>query len=180
MCVWLTGLPAAGKTTIAHALEDHGTRSGFLVAVVDGDDVRTRFGDDLGFSRDDRLLNAERITALARDALGDHELVIVASVSPYRQSREEARAALSPQALFSEIWVSTPLPVCEQRDPKGLYAAARAGDIVGVTGVDDPYEAPFSADLVVDSTTHDVAHVVQLIWAHLVERTPLRVAYAAR
>ena len=148
--VWMTGLPASGKSTVAAGLEARLLESGRSAYVLDGDNLRHGLNGDLGFSADDRAENVRRtaeVSALLADA---GVVVLVALVSPYRADRDAARAAHDRRGLpFLEVWVATSLEECERRDPKGLYARARAGEITGMTGVDDPYEPPESPDVVV-------------------------------
>jgi bifunctional enzyme CysN/CysC len=148
--VWMTGLPGSGKSTIAGGVEAALLGSGRSVYILDGDNLRHGLNGDLGFSADDRTENVRRtaeVSALLADA---GVVVVVALVSPYRADRDAARAVHAARALpFLEVHVATPLEECERRDPKGLYARARAGEITGLTGVDDPYEPPVAADVVV-------------------------------
>jgi adenylyl-sulfate kinase len=147
--VWMTGLPASGKSTVAAALEAKLVSEGRTAYVLDGDNLRHGLNGDLGFSAEDRAENVRRtaeVSALLADA---GVVVLVALVSPYRADRAAAREAHERRGLpFLEVWVSTSLEECERRDPKGLYARARAGELSGLTGVDDPYEPPEAADLV--------------------------------
>jgi adenylyl-sulfate kinase len=148
--IWMTGLPASGKSTVAAAVEARLLEGGRNAYVLDGDNLRHGLNGDLGFSADDRAENVRRtaeVSALLADA---GVVVLVALVSPYRADRDAARAAHDRRALpFLEVWVATSLEECERRDPKGLYARARSGDLKGLTGVDDPYEPPESPDVVV-------------------------------
>ena len=148
--VWMTGLPASGKSTIAAGVEATLLEAGRSAYVLDGDNLRHGLNGDLGFSAEDRAENVRRtaeVSALLADA---GVVVLVALVSPYRADREAARAAHDRRGLpFLEVWVATSLEECERRDPKGLYARARAGELKGLTGVDDPYEPPESPDVVV-------------------------------
>ena len=148
--VWMTGLPASGKSTIAGGVEATLLEAGRSAYVLDGDNLRHGLNGDLGFSAEDRAENVRRtaeVSALLADA---GVVVLVALVSPYRADREAARAAHDRRGLpFLEVWVATSLEECERRDPKGLYARARAGELKGLTGVDDPYEPPESPDVVV-------------------------------
>jgi adenylyl-sulfate kinase len=148
--VWMTGLPGSGKSTIAGGVEAALLGSGRSVYILDGDNLRHGLNGDLGFSAEDRTENVRRtaeVSALLADA---GVVVLVALVSPYRADRDAARAVHAARALpFLEVHVATPLEECERRDPKGLYARARAGEITGLTGVDDPYEPPVAADVVV-------------------------------
>src|SRR3954466_756077 len=147
---WLTGLPASGKSTLAAALEAQLLRRGRAAYVLDGDNLRHGLNGDLGFSADDRAENVRRtgeVAALLADA---GVVVLVALVSPYRADRAAAREIHAQRGLpFLEVHVATSLEECERRDPKGLYARARAGEITGLTGVDDPYEPPEAPELVV-------------------------------
>jgi bifunctional enzyme CysN/CysC len=148
--VWMTGLPGSGKSTIAGGVEAALLESGRSVYILDGDNLRHGLNGDLGFSAEDRAENVRRtaeVSALLADA---GVVVLVALVSPYRADREAARAVHDARGLpFLEVHVATSLEECERRDPKGLYARARAGEITGLTGVDDPYEPPLAADVVV-------------------------------
>jgi adenylyl-sulfate kinase len=146
--VWMTGLPASGKSTVAAALETRALREGRSAYVLDGDNLRHGLNGDLGFSPEDRAENVRR-TAHAAALLAEAGVVaLVALVSPYASDRSTARAIHEAAGVpFHEIWVSTGLAECERRDPKGLYARARAGELPGLTGVGDVYEAPESADL---------------------------------
>ena len=142
---WLTGLSAAGKTTLA--VELSAVLAARLVPhhVLDGDRLRNTLCSDLGFSRADREENVRRIYRLALAEAEHGAVVLVAVISPYRSVRDQLR--LSAPVPFFEVFVDAPLPVCEQRDPKGLYRRARAGELKGFTGIDDPYEAPESPDI---------------------------------
>jgi adenylyl-sulfate kinase len=148
--VWMTGLPASGKSTVAAAVEARLLEAGRSAYVLDGDNLRHGLNGDLGFSAEDRAENVRRtaeVSALLADA---GVVVLVALVSPYRADRAAARGAHERRGLpFLEVWVATSLEECERRDPKGLYARARAGELSGMTGVDDPYEPPESPDVVV-------------------------------
>jgi adenylyl-sulfate kinase len=148
--VWMTGLPGSGKSTIASGVEASLLAAGRSAYILDGDNLRHGLNGDLGFSAADRTENVRRtaeVSALLTDA---GVVVLVALVSPYRADRDAARAVHVARGLpFLEVHVATSLEECERRDPKGLYARARAGEIPGLTGVDDPYEPPESPDLVV-------------------------------
>ena len=146
--VWLTGLPASGKSTIAVALEaallDH-SRAAYL---LDGDNLRHGLNGNLGFSTDDRAENVRRTGEVARLFADAGVVAVVSLVSPYEADRSRVRGLHEADALpFVEVFVDTPLEECERRDPKGLYARARAGELKGMTGIDDPYEAPRSPEL---------------------------------
>lgn len=151
VCVWFTGLPASGKSTLARALAARFEEAGRRVTLLDGDVVRTLLSKGLGFSREDRDTNIARIAYVAGEVVRHGGVAIVAAVSPYEAAREAARAHVG-AARFVLVHVATPLAVCEARDGKGLYAAGRAGRARGVTGLDDPYEAPAAPDLLVDAS----------------------------
>lgn len=150
--VWFTGLPSAGKSTIAHALADRLRADGTDVRVLDGDEVRPHLSQGLGFSRADRDTNVRRIGWVAR-LLAEHGVVtLVPVIAPYAAARDAVRADhLDHGVAFAEVHVSTRLEVTEARDVKGLYAKARRGELSGLTGVDDPYEAPARPELVLDT-----------------------------
>jgi adenylylsulfate kinase len=137
--IWFTGLSGSGKTTIAHNVEDKLLEAGVPVEILDGDVVRENLSKGLGFSKEDRDTNIRRIAFVAHLLQRNGVFVITAAISPYRAVREEARAMIKD---FVEVYANAPIEVCEDRDVKGLYAKARAGEIKGFTGVDDPYEPP--------------------------------------
>lgn len=146
--VWFTGLSGSGKSTIADAVATELLGQGRAVYVLDGDNVRHGLNADLGFSAADRAENVRRIGEVARLMADAGLVVLVPVVSPYRADRDRVRAAHDAAGLpFVEVFVDTPLELCEQRDPKGLYARARAGELRGMTGIDDPYEPPLAPDL---------------------------------
>lgn len=141
--VWLTGLSGSGKSTIAVELERRLIAEGRPAYLLDGDNIRHGLNGDLGFSADDRDENVRRVAHVARLFADAGVVAVVPLISPYRAARQLARDLHEAADLpFLEIFVDTPLAVCEERDPKGLYARARAGEITGMTGIDDPYEAP--------------------------------------
>jgi bifunctional enzyme CysN/CysC len=171
--IWFTGLPASGKSTIAVAVERALVESGRLAYLLDGDNLRHGLSDDLGFSPGDRAENIRRVGHLTR-LLADAGVVALASlVSPLKSDREIARALNEAAKLpFIEVHVATSLAECEKRDPKGLYARARKGEVKGLTGVDAPYEAPENADLVLDTAGADLDELVGKVLALLQERSP--------
>ncbi|KKB61667.1 adenylylsulfate kinase [Robbsia andropogonis] len=168
LTVWLTGLPASGKSTIAYALERELVMLGHACYVLDGDNVRHRLNRDLGFSDDDRNENIRRVSEVAA-LMNDAGLIVITSlISPRLADREMARVIIG-EDRFVEVYVSTSLDVCESRDPKGLYAKARSGKIPAFTGVSAPYEAPLAADIVLD-TAHTpvkvcVSRLASLVWS---------------
>jgi adenylyl-sulfate kinase len=158
--VWLTGLSGSGKSTIASVVATRLVDAGVLTSTLDGDNLRHGLNGDLGFSASDRAENVRRVAEVARLVADAGVVALVPVISPYRAGREHARQLHDAAGLaFVEVFVDAPLDVCETRDPKGLYARARAGEIEGFTGVADPYEPPEHPDLVVAaaSVTPDAA-----------------------
>ena len=151
LVIWFTGLSACGKSTIANELDYKLYAAGRRTYLLDGDNVRHGLNKNLGFSAEDRAENIRRIGEVAKLFTEAGSIAITAFISPYRKDRDAVRAILEP-GRFVEIFVDTPIEVCEKRDPKGLYAKARAGQIKGFTGIDDPYEAPEKAELVLDNS----------------------------
>ena len=164
--VWLTGLSGSGKSTIAYGLEERLVSNGRAAYVLDGDNVRHGLNADLGFSPEDRTENVRRVGEVAR-LMADAGLVVaVPVISPYRADRERVRAAhAAARVPFIEVWISTPVDVCESRDPKGLYAKARAGLLPSFTGIDAPYEAPSEPELSLDTSVLDTESCVARILA---------------
>jgi adenylyl-sulfate kinase len=150
--LWFTGLPGAGKTTLARLAAAELERRGRHVELLDGDVVRTHLSRDLGYSRADRETNIERIAWVSSRLVRAGAVVVVAAIAPYAGSRRRARELVEQQGAFVEVHVATPLEECIRRDPKGLYARAAAGEVANVTGFDDPYETPEAPELRVDTT----------------------------
>ncbi len=147
--IWFTGLSGSGKSTVAAACERLLVADGRPAYLLDGDNLRHGLNGDLGFSAGDRDENVRRVAEVARLFADAGVVALVPLISPYRVARDRARALHEAAGVpFYEVFVDTPLEVCEERDPKGLYAKARAGELTGMTGIDDPYEAPESPDLV--------------------------------
>ncbi|MBL8763430.1 MAG: adenylyl-sulfate kinase [Phycisphaerae bacterium] len=147
--LWFTGLSASGKSTIASALEQHLVHLGIHCYRLDGDNIRHGLNKNLGFSAEDRAENIRRIGEVAKLFADSGSVALTSFISPYRKDRDLCRALHDKDAIpFIEVFVDTPIEVCEQRDPKGLYKKARAGEIKGFTGIDDPYEAPLKPELV--------------------------------
>jgi sulfate adenylyltransferase len=165
VCVWLTGLSGAGKTTLSHHLSDALQQIEREHIVLDGDALRA-LTPGLGFTRSDRDKHVAMVAARAKHAVDDGAVAVCALISPYRAARAEARALIGTDR-FLEVFVSTPVEVCERRDPKGLYRRYRRGEVVGLTGLDAPYEAPAAADLVIrtdDGLPEDhVEHITGLL-----------------
>ncbi|MBV8897864.1 MAG: adenylyl-sulfate kinase [Acidobacteriaceae bacterium] len=144
LTVWLTGLSAAGKSTISRIVQQQLTTQGYRAEILDGDIIREHLSKGLGFSRQDRDENIRRIGFVANLLTRNGVIVLVAAISPYRAARDEVRSTIG---RFLEVYVNAPLGVCERRDPKGLYQKARQGEMHGLTGVDDPYEPPVQPDV---------------------------------
>ncbi|RFU22961.1 adenylyl-sulfate kinase [Geodermatophilus marinus] len=163
--VFLTGLSGAGKSTIADALIAGLEAEGRPVTVLDGDVVRTHLSSELTFSREHRDLNIRRIGFVAGEVVKHGGTVVVAAIAPYEAAREEARELVERHGRFVLVHLATPLEVCEERDVKGLYARARAGEIPVFTGVSDPYEPPVRPELVIDTSVTPLARSVALVRA---------------
>ncbi len=175
VCVWLTGLSGSGKSTTAQVLtvllQEHGRK----VTVLDGDMVRTHLSKGLGFSKEDRDTNILRIGFVAAEIVRHGGTVICAAVSPYRETRNQVRSMVGSDH-FVEVFVDTPLEVCEERDAKGMYAKARRGEIRGFTGIDDPYESPRDPEIILDTVRHPPQVNAQEILDHMVRRGYVRPA----
>ena len=159
---WFSGLPGAGKTTLALALAQALRAQGQAVCVLDGDALRQGLSSDLGFSADDRHEQGRRTAEVARVLNANQINAVVALVSPTRQARQAARDIVG-QGRFIEVFVSTPLAVCQQRDPKGLYRRAASQETLGLTGVQSPYEPPTAAEFTIDTSQTSVAQAVALL-----------------
>jgi len=169
--VWLTGLPSAGKTTIAYELAGRLREEGRRVEVLDGDEIREFISAGLGFSREDRHTNVQRIGFLAELLARNGVTALVPVIAPYADSREAVRGRHRENGTtYLEVHVATPVEVCSVRDVKGLYAKQAAGELTGLTGVDDPYEAPGSPDLRIESHTQTVQESAAALHALLTER----------
>ncbi len=168
-CLWFTGLPSAGKSTIAEIVKVLLMAEGRYVTVLDGDVVRTHLSKGLGFSREDRDLNILRIGFVASEIVRHGGIAICAAVSPYRNARNQVRNMMPP-GHFIEIFVNTPVEECEQRDVKGFYARARAGQIKGFTGVDDPYEPPDAAEIELPTIARSPGENGSQILAYLMQK----------
>jgi bifunctional enzyme CysN/CysC len=165
-CVWVTGLPASGKSSIASGLEQRLFAAGRHTYRLDGDNVRHGLNRDLGFSEADRVENVRRVAEVAALMCDAGLIVLVSMISPFASERTFARS-LFPAGEFIEVFVDTPLEECERRDPKGLYAKARAGAIPNFTGVGSPYEPPPAPEVHVRTAGRSVAECVEQVFARL-------------
>lgn len=165
--VWFTGLSGAGKTTVALEIEKILKEMGYYTQRLDGDIVREKLTKDLGFTKEDRNKNIERNTFVAK-ILTDNDIITLCSfISPYKSAREYARKEINQVGNFIEVFVDTPLEVCEKRDVKGLYKQAREGKIENFTGISDPYEEPESPDIVLKTAQESVQESAGIVIDHL-------------
>ena len=169
MVLWFTGLSGSGKSTLANRVEEMLFQQGCNTYILDGDNVRHGLNGDLGFSEHDRRENIRRIGEVAKLFVDAGVLVLAAFISPYRKDRDRVRA-LFEASEFIEIHVKCALSTCEERDPKGLYRKARAGELPDFTGIDSPYEEPENSELVVDTGALSIEDSVQCILQSLAER----------
>lgn len=167
--LWFTGLSGAGKSTIANAVNQQLHASNKHTYLLDGDNIRHGLNNNLGFSETDRRENIRRIGEVSKLMVDAGLIVCSAFVSPYRQDRDAVRTLLMDDG-FIEVYVKASLETCESRDPKGLYKKARAGEIKGFTGIDDPYEEPLNAELVLDSNNKDVEQLANEVLSYLENR----------
>ena len=165
--LWLTGMSGAGKSTISDRLMQRLREAGAKVELLDGDIVRTNLSQGLGFSREDRDTNIRRIGFVSELLSRNGIIVVVAAISPYRATREEVKGRI---ANFVEVFVDCPIEVLAERDVKGLYKKALAGEVGNFTGISDPYEPPENADVVARSDRETVEESVDRIWAELMKR----------
>jgi adenylylsulfate kinase len=172
LTLWLTGLPSAGKSTIAAGVVQRLRDDDVACEALDGDDVRRGLTGDLGFSRADREENVRRIGYVARKLSQHGVITLVPVIAPYEASRKEVRTQHRNNDVdFAEAYVATPVDVCGTRDVKGLYARQRAGALSGLTGVDDPYEPPAEPDLLVPAHTQTVVESIDTVYRFLMDRT---------
>jgi adenylyl-sulfate kinase len=160
LTVWFTGLSSSGKTTLSRAVYDLLRPAGHRMEILDGDVVRRELCKGLGFSKQDRDENIRRIGFVAELLTRHGVIVLVSAISPYREIRQEVRDRIG---RFIEVYVNAPLPVCEQRDPKGLYRRAHAGELKGFTGIDDPYEPPLHPEVVCHTDRESVEESAQKV-----------------
>jgi len=169
ICIWFTGLSGSGKSTTAEALSCLIQKKGRVITMLDGDVVRTHLSKGLGFSKEDRDTNIRRIGFVAAEIVRHDGIVICAAVSPYKATRYEVRQMVGKEK-FLEVFVNTPLWLCEQRDPKGLYAKARRQELIGFTGIDDPYELPENPEIILDTAANSQDVNANLILQYLREK----------
>jgi len=172
LVVWFTGLSASGKSTLAIALERKLYARGLLTQVLDGDKIRTGLNKNLGFSEEDRIENIRRIAEVGKLFSDCSIIAISAFISPTHAIRSMAREIIGKENFY-EIYLSTPLTICEQRDPKGLYKKAREGIIKDFTGISAPYEAPADANLVIDTSNYSVREATKLIYDEIISRVKI-------
>ncbi|RKZ53409.1 MAG: adenylyl-sulfate kinase [Candidatus Parabeggiatoa sp. nov. 3] len=166
--LWFTGLSGAGKSTLAHALEERLYQMGYHTFVLDGDNVRQGLCGDLGFSNENRIENIRRVSEMSKLFLEAGVIVLTAFISPFHADRQKARNLVGED--FVEIYCDCPLSVCEDRDVKGLYRRAKAGEIKDFTGISSPYEQPKQAELVVKTGEKSIDECVDQILEYLIER----------
>ncbi len=159
-CVWFTGLPGSGKTTLSSRIAALLRDQGLSVQILDGDIVRTRLSKELGFSREDREANIDRVAFVAGCIVRAGGIAVVSLVSPYREARDRARKEIG---KFVEVYVSTPLEECIKRDPKGMYKKAQSGELKNFTGVSDPYEPPLAAELSIPTQQKSIEESAQRV-----------------
>ena len=172
--LWFTGLSGAGKSTVANAVDTILNKRGFHTYLLDGDNVRHGLNKSLGFSAEDRAENIRRIGEVAKLMVDGGLITLTAFISPYRVDRDAVRELMT-EGEFIEVYCKAALETCEGRDPKGLYKKARAGELKGFTGIDDPYEEPESPEIVLDAGTKDVPALAQDVVGYLEQRELLQI-----
>jgi adenylylsulfate kinase len=168
--IWLTGLPASGKTTIAKALHPGLKELGFKVELLDGDIVRKELSPELGFTKQDREIHARRVVYLSKLLSRNGIISIVSLISPYREFRRYARSETNINNNFYEVYVECSLETCIRRDPKGLYKKALAGEIKDLTGLQDPYEQPENPEIIVDTEGQSLEECVNVILNRVIQK----------
>lgn len=172
--LWLTGLSGSGKSTLASALNEFFFKQGLRSYLLDGDNIRHGLNKDLGFDHDSRVENIRRIGEVAKLMVDAGLVVITAFISPFRSDREMVRSMFEAEE-FIEVFVGTPLEVCEKRDPKGLYKKARSGLIKEFTGIDSPYEKPLTAEISLDSDKQTIEAEIESVLQYLVKHSLINV-----
>lgn len=173
--IWFTGLPSSGKSTTAFALEEEVAMRGHLAYVLDGDNIRHGLNCNLGFSAQDRQENIRRVAEVAKLFADAGIITMTSFISPYARERDYARRIHDEAGIgFMEIFVDTPIRVCEQRDPKGLYQRARKGELKGFTGIDAPYEPPQNCEMVITTEAHEPRALAVRILRRLFEKNYLK------
>lgn len=158
--IWITGIPASGKSTIANLLKDHFQKENYPVIILDGDEVRKTLSKDLGFSPEDRKEHNRRVIEVAKLLVKNKIAVIIPLISPYRETRDTARKEIPG---FVEVYTKASLDICIKRDPKGLYKKAKEGKITNMTGLQSPYEEPINPELILDTEQHSPQECLALI-----------------
>lgn len=171
--IWFTGLSGSGKSTIANALEVELNKTGIHTYILDGDNVRGGINKDLGFNPEDRTENIRRIAEISNLMLDAGLVVLSAFVSPYKKDREDIRTIVK-DANFVEVFVNTSLEECERRDVKGLYKKARKGEILNMTGISAPYEAPENPDIEIKTESESIEEAVDNIMRHITKKLKLK------
>lgn len=171
--LWLTGLSGSGKSTIANALESYLNQSGYHTALLDGDNLRFGLNKDLGFSVEDRSENIRRIGEVGKLFVEAGIIVIASLISPFQKDRKMVRDLFS-ENEFIEVYISTPLGVCESRDPKGLYKKARIGEIPNFTGIGSPYEEPTNPEIKIDTNAYEISLCIDIIIKKLIEKKVIK------
>lgn len=171
--IWFTGLSGSGKSTLAHRIEELLFEKGHLCFILDGDNIRHGLNKNLGFSPEDREENIRRIGEVSKLFADAGLITMTAFISPYRADRDKARGLLQ-KGEFIEVYVKVPLEIAEERDPKGLYKKARAGEIKEFTGISAPYEEPLTPEIVIDTSEHDLEESSRIVIGYLEKKGFIR------
>jgi len=171
--LWFTGLSGSGKSTIANAVEEKLYKRGNFTYLLDGDNIRHGLNSDLGFSENDRVENIRRIGEVAKLFVDAGLIVLSAFISPFRKNRELVRSLVE-KGEFIEIFVDTPLEICEKRDPKGLYKKARNGEIKNFTGIDSPYESPLNPEIYIKNDNLSIDEASDIVISYLIKKGYIR------